>query len=194
MRLDPRQIEEEIRKSGIEDENDAQFEELSPHDQAIENIISDIDLEYGNYFTDAICGIHEIPTTNRGCTQCNATARDMEVRVREIGSKYRLDAALFNFGNIEYLTNLDDWLTRVQKCWFDNGLAKMYYPETFAEMQKFKDSLTEKGLIWKIDADHKCENTPYELHQIVDAFLEFRNEHEMDILRGEKVEVANVMY
>lgn len=195
MRLREHEIIEEFQKAGFREYENEDFAEkdLSPHEQAIENIIDEIDLEYGNWFNDAVCPVHSIPISNN-CSECKAQANSLEARVRQLGSRYKLDNALFNLANIEYLGNLDDWLTRVEKCWFDNGTAKMYYAENFAEVEKFRKYLDEAELEWSVEKDRRCNNTAFELHQIIDVFLKFRNEHEMDILRGEKVEVANVMY
>lgn len=172
--------------------------ELTPHEQAVENIRDYIEMDLTDSFGDnkRVCDIHgRLVIGEVACRECAKTLSLALDTLDVINRQYKLEPFLFNYGMYEDLVRMHYWLELNGTAWFeqdreelsdipDERLHPSYCTEKYKAVQKFKKILKSKNLNFKLDKDLKCENTPYELTQIIDAWLEYNNNHDLEMMRN----------
>jgi hypothetical protein len=64
----------------------------------------------------------------------------------------------------------------------DEKLHPNFRTKEYKAVQEFKKILKSKGLTLKLEGDRICTNSAYELNKILDAWLEYRNNHELEMM------------
>ncbi len=169
---------------------------LSPHEQAIENLFGEIDLEYEDWFNSAKCDLHGtlLGSAGASCSECRQLIASKKDQVHNLSLRYKLDVVLFTLSTFEDLVNMDDWLSVRMKEFLDKDreafsdvpedkLHPAYKTAKFSEVSAFKLLLKEKKLVFKLDVERRCSNTAFELSQIVDVWLGMQNEADLESMR-----------
>lgn len=194
-KLSNRELERELEKAG-EIPCDAELEhDPTPHEIAVENIRGDIEMEYMDFGDEIICLTHKSLHGGRVCSQCKSMMDNELTMLLTIDRHYKLDPALFNYGNFECLCKMDDWLIMNGIAWNeedretfwdipDEKLHPNFKTKEYKAVQEFKKLLKSKGLTLKLEGDRICTNSAYELNQILDAWLEYSNNHEVEMMRN----------
>ncbi len=190
-KLSIRELERELEKAG-EIPCDAELEvELTLHEQAVENIRDYIYLDHDDPFGD-VCNVHGRLKIEMPCSECRKAMSLALDQLVSIGVNYTLDPAIFNYETYELLVDMHHWFARNGKAfreqeennWPDMPVVQLHPNDRTDEhnaARALRKILKEKGLVMKFDGV-KCANKAYELIQILDAWLEYRNNHELEMM------------
>lgn len=194
-KLSIKEMELELIKAG-EVPCDAELElDPTPHEMAVENIRGDIEMEYMDFGDEIACITHRNLHGGTGCYHCKSMMDEELTMLLTIDRHYNLDPSLFNYGNFDLLCSMDNWLILNGIAWNeedretfedipDEKLHPNFKTKEYKAVQEFKKLLKSKDLTLKLEGDRICTNSAVELSQILDAWLEYRNNHELEMMKN----------